>query len=953
MGVATCHTVTRLPDGSLAGNKVECELLASFKNIDMQQEETLAAGGNESPNERSIAYYDSSSSSSSRKPLFRTVRQFEFDQKIQLQSVIVEIGSSSEAAWIRESLHVFAKGSPEKIAARCRPESLPASFAEETQNISREGYYLIAVACKRLRNGKSDVELSRDSHEKDLDFLGLIYFKNHLKPCTAAAIKDLNDAGVETRMITGDNVWNGLHIAKSCGMISKREWVIVGNFEKQTGQLTWQWEWKSLASEKYLTSETASCYVTAAGADAAGGDDEAAPLLSRAQMEEWMKLPIEEQILDSKQILGISQSAFSHLQENEPKLLARIFPRIIVFGGMNPAGKVDVVKIWGEKCVVGMCGDGGNDCGALRTAHVGLALAAEHGSSEVSLVAPFSSSGSDPNYPGDDHVASVRAVVEIIKEGRCALENSMGCFKFFILYGLFNMFSKGMLAPKETYYSEMAFLIQDAILTVSLTYAMASCLPCEKLMKSIPSANSLGFGPAFAVLSMLAIEMALLFYVIQDVESTSWYWPVDLRIMRIQPTEWWNKNGMMLSGITLMIAAGLALQAAVVFSLGGKFRQPVYKNKRLMGNCLVFIALFVYAGVSANTPVNCLIRLNCTNDKSWRSHVPFFQNFLGSGKEVRSNGWFFVEEKPVQYLVLDKEVLDPAKREKNALTDTPEELFRENAAAMIRPDSTYFGNVAAKIRRDHREALLPAVTNASSWRLRRTVKNDSSAQQLVLEASVGDVEKDEANFVCQTLCSATWEIGEAADSYRFYCWHPVTTVEEGKAKCYLLPRLDGKGEVSLGPGLPNFIDEQLVPERMKKLKYIDAAQMFLHGAHTRKALSALSNEEIRTQVRELALRAEKPTHAEAGSEVTPVGSAFFLNRHNVLGWSPSKASPLLKYTQPTLENGEADFSQRDLWAWKLIGNIALVWFITYLLNRFLINGSFGQTVYDRFNKRKF
>ena len=46
---------------------------------------------------------------------------------------------------------------------------------------------------------------------------------------------------------------------------------------------------------------------------------------------------------------------------------------------------VDTLKRAG--LVVGMCGDGGNDCGALRSAHAGLALS----DAEASLVSPFTS----------------------------------------------------------------------------------------------------------------------------------------------------------------------------------------------------------------------------------------------------------------------------------------------------------------------------------------------------------------------------------------------------------------------------------------------------------------------------------------------------------------------------------------------------------------------------------
>lgn len=42
---------------------------------------------------------------------------------------------------------------------------------------------------------------------------------------------------------------------------------------------------------------------------------------------------------------------------------------------MKPDDKVKLIGLWQQQDVVcGMTGDGGNDCGALRTAHAGLAL---------------------------------------------------------------------------------------------------------------------------------------------------------------------------------------------------------------------------------------------------------------------------------------------------------------------------------------------------------------------------------------------------------------------------------------------------------------------------------------------------------------------------------------------------------------------------------------------------
>ena len=68
-----------------------------------------------------------------------------------------------------------------------------------------------------------------------------------------------------------------------------------------------------------------------------------------------------------------------------------------------------------------MCGDGANDCGALKTAHVGISLS----EAEASVASPFTS-----------RTANIECVPTVIREGRAALVTSFGVFKYMALYSL-------------------------------------------------------------------------------------------------------------------------------------------------------------------------------------------------------------------------------------------------------------------------------------------------------------------------------------------------------------------------------------------------------------------------------------------------------------------------------------------------------------------------------------
>ena len=68
-----------------------------------------------------------------------------------------------------------------------------------------------------------------------------------------------------------------------------------------------------------------------------------------------------------------------------------------------------------------MCGDGANDCGALKAAAAGISLS----QAEASIAAPFTSKEQD-----------IRCVIALLREGKAAMTTSFQAFKFIELYSI-------------------------------------------------------------------------------------------------------------------------------------------------------------------------------------------------------------------------------------------------------------------------------------------------------------------------------------------------------------------------------------------------------------------------------------------------------------------------------------------------------------------------------------
>ena len=93
-------------------------------------------------------------------------------------------------------------------------------------------------------------------------------------------------------------------------------------------------------------------------------------------------------------------------------------------------------KILKEK--IGMCGDGANDCAALKTADCGISLS----EAEASIAAPFTSK-----------ISNISSARHLLREGRANLATSVQAFKFIMIYAINQFFNTCVLLPTGTYLS--------------------------------------------------------------------------------------------------------------------------------------------------------------------------------------------------------------------------------------------------------------------------------------------------------------------------------------------------------------------------------------------------------------------------------------------------------------------------------------------------------------------
>jgi len=385
--------------------------------------------------------------------------------------------------------------------------------------------------------------MKRQEVESKLDFVGFIVFENKLKPATAGVLRELLGSNIDTVMVTGDNILTAISVARECNMISKTAHCFVPHFtagNSRDSNASLQWE--SIDNHIYqLDSNTLLPLPAPAEGDAS--------------------LPYDISNIRNYS-LAVSGDVFRWVVDYAPpEVMRRMLVAGKVFARMSPDEKHELVeKLQSIDYCCGFCGDGANDCGALKAADVGISLS----EAEASVAAPFTS-----------RVFDIRCVPEVIREGRAALVTSFSCFKFMSLYSAIQFTSVTFLYASASNLGDFQFLFIDLALILPIAVFMSWGGPFPELSRKRPTANLVSRKVLTPLLGHICICIMVQTMVFLAVRQQSWFIPPT-----INPDHSNVENSE--NTVLFLTSCFEYIFAGVVLNAGRPFRQSAMQNCELL-----------------------------------------------------------------------------------------------------------------------------------------------------------------------------------------------------------------------------------------------------------------------------------------------------------------------------------------------------------------------------------
>jgi len=326
--LATAHALVKLDEGEIVGDPMEKATLTSLG---------WTLGRNDTLHGRP----SSAGKGTSSGELVQIKRRFQFSSSLKRQSSVATVLTTDRSTGKKvRGTFVGVKGAPETI--RTMLTRIPPNYEETFKYFTRNGGRVLALAYRYLATdnelGQNKINnLKREEVEAGLTFAGFLVLQCPLKEDAMSSVRMLNESSHRCVMITGDNPLTAVHVARQVEIVDREVLILDAPEHDDSGE---NLVWRSVDDKINIPVDPSK--------------------------------PLDRKIVQEK---DLCVTGYALAKYKDQAAFPQILRHTWVYARVSPKQKEDILlglKDAGYTTL--MCGDGTNDVGALKQAHIGVAL---------------------------------------------------------------------------------------------------------------------------------------------------------------------------------------------------------------------------------------------------------------------------------------------------------------------------------------------------------------------------------------------------------------------------------------------------------------------------------------------------------------------------------------------------------------------------------------------------
>lgn len=283
-----------------------------------------------------------------------------------------------------------------------------------------------------------------------------------------------------------------------------------------------------------------------------------------------------------------------------------------VFARATPAAKEKLVSLMNEMGEYTlMCGDGTNDVGALKKAHVGVALLEETKTKAKSISLPgnigqsmFILDEEVKTKLGDASIAapftsrtgSLRSVVDVISRGRSALVSTIQMYKVLALNSLLSAYTLSVFDAMGVRYGDFQMTAMGLLSAFSFTF-FGKARPLPRLSREKPVAR---------IFSRYIVSSVVL----QTISHVLSFYLVYICVAQYGSIVYQEKFSPTLANSAMfLLSTGLQSTTLIVNYVGRPFREGLVENRKLFASLLATLGIVAACTLEVSEDLNAKMEL--------------------------------------------------------------------------------------------------------------------------------------------------------------------------------------------------------------------------------------------------------------------------------------------------------------------------------------------------------